>query len=156
MTTLKTQNTAMRGEKVYEHELDLTGVTDYGVSMDALLTGKEAVPLQGARFDLAVEGRFKGRLVGRAHGVDYLRVRADGRMELDLHLTVETDDGHRIALSGGGQAAPRNGEPILDIFGNIRLSTASKEYAWVNERQIWSVGTASLATGKVHIDAFMQ
>jgi hypothetical protein len=77
-------------------------------------------------------------------------------MELDLHLTIETDDGQRIALSGDGQAAPRKGEPMLDIFGNIRLSTASKEYAWVNERQIWTVGTASLATGKVHIEAFMQ
>jgi Protein of unknown function (DUF3237) len=151
-----TQNIAMRGEKIYEHELDLTGVTKYGVSMNGLLTGKEAVPLQGARFDLAVEGRFEGRLSGRAHGVDYVRVRADGRMELDLHLTVEADDGHRIALSGDGQAAPRNGEPILDIFGNIRLSTASKEYAWVNERQIWSVGTASLDTGKVHVQAFRQ
>jgi hypothetical protein len=77
-------------------------------------------------------------------------------MELDLHLTVETDDGLRIALSGDGQAAPRNGEPLLDIFANIRLSTASKEYAWVNERQIWSIGTASLATGKIHVEAYKQ
>lgn len=43
-----TQNTAMRGEKIYDLELDLTSVTDYGLSMDALLTGKEAVLLQGA------------------------------------------------------------------------------------------------------------
>ena len=151
-----TQNTAMKGEKIYEMELDLIGVTDYGVNVDALLTGREGVPLQGARFDLAVDGRSKGRLAGRAHGADYVRVRADGRMELDLHLTVETDDGRRIALSGDGQAAPRNSEPILDIFGNIRLSTASKEYAWVNERQIWAVGTANLAAGKIHVEAFMQ
>ena len=151
-----TQDPEMKGEKIYEMELDLTGVTDYGVSLDAILTGKEMVPLQGARFDLAVAGHSKGRLAGRAHGVDYTRVRADGRMELDLHLTVETDDGLRIALSGDGQAAPRNGEPVLDIFGNIRLSTASKEYAWVNERQIWSIGTASLATRKLHIKAYMQ
>ena len=121
-----TQNTAMRGEKIYEIELDLIGVTDYGVSMDALLTGREPVPLQGARFDLAVDGRSRGRLTGRAHGVDYLRVRADGRMELDLQLTIETDDGRRIALSGDGQAAPRNGERILDISGNIRPSTPPK------------------------------
>jgi hypothetical protein len=77
-------------------------------------------------------------------------------MELDLHLIIETDDGQRIALSGDGQAAPRKGEPILGIFGNIRLSTASKEYVWVNERQIWSVGTASLAAGKIRVKAFMQ
>lgn len=149
-------NTAMRGEKIYDCELDLTGVTDYGVSMDAILAGQEAIPLHGARFDLAVAGRYTGRLAARAHGVDYLRVRADGRMELDLHLVLETEDGHRIAMSGDGQAAQRPGEPVLDIFANIRLSTASKKYAWVNERQIWGVGTASLATGKVLVEGFMQ
>ena len=151
-----TGNTTMRGENIYAMELDLTGVTDYGVSMEAILAGQQAIPLHGAQFDLAVAGPFKGRLAGRAHGVDYVRVRADGRMDLDLHLTIETDDGHRIALSGDGQAAPRRGEPVLDIFANVRLSTASKEYAWVNERQIWGVGTASLATGKVRAEGFMQ
>jgi hypothetical protein len=151
-----TGNTAMRGEKIYSMEFDLTGVTDYGVSMNAILSGQEAIPLHGAQFDLAVDGQFKGRLAGRGHGVDYVRVRADGRMELDLHVIIETDDGHRIALSGGGQAAPRPGEPVLDIFANVRLSTASKEYAWVNERQVWGVGTASLATGKVLAEGFMQ
>ena len=156
MTTLMTQNPAMRGEKIYEYEFDITGVTDYGVSMDAILANKEAIPLQGARFDLAVTGRGKGRLAGCAHGVDYLRIRADGRIELDLHVTVETDDGRRIALSGDGQAAPRKDEAIMDIFANIRLSTAAKEYAWVNARQIWAVGTASLATGKMHVEAYMQ
>jgi hypothetical protein len=151
-----TQNPTMRGEKIYEYDLDIVEVTDYGVSLDAILAGREMVPLQGARFDLRVEGRGNGRLSGRQHGVDYVRMRADGRIELDLHVAIETDDGHRIALSGDGQAAPRNGEPILDIFANIRLSTASKEYAWVNARQIWAVGTAILATGKNHVEAYMQ
>jgi hypothetical protein len=45
---------------------------------------------------------------------------------------------------------------VLDIFANIRLSTASKEYAWVNERQIWAIGTVSLATGKLHAEAYKQ
>ena len=151
-----TQSSAMRGEKICETDLVLTGVTDYGLSMDDILTGKKAVPLQGARFDLHVDGPCKGRLSGRQHGVDYVRMRADGRIDLDLHVIVETDDGHRIALSGDGQAAPRNGEPIWDIFANIRLTTASEEYAWVNERQIWSVGTADMATGKVQVVAYRQ
>ncbi len=64
MTTLMTQNPVMRGEKIYEYEFDITGVTDYGASMDAILANKEAIPLQGARFDLAVTGRGKGRLSG--------------------------------------------------------------------------------------------
>jgi len=83
-------------------------------------------------------------------------MRADGRMDLDLHVAIETDDGHRISLSADGQAAPRDGEPLLDIFANIRVSTASREFAWVNARQVWSVGTASLNTGKIHVEAYMQ
>jgi len=146
----------MKGEKIYEYEFDLTGVADYGVSMDAILSGKETVPLQGARFDLTVEGRGKGRISGRARGVDYLRMRGDGRIDLNRHVTIETDDGHRIALSGDGQAAPRNGVQMLDVFANIRLSTASKEYAWVNARQIRSAGTASMTTGKIYAEAYMQ
>src|SRR5271169_5903319 len=38
------QNPSMRGEKIYEYDLDIKGVTDYGVSMDAILSGKEKVP----------------------------------------------------------------------------------------------------------------
>jgi hypothetical protein len=146
----------MRGEKIYEYDLDVVKIADYGASLDAILTGKEKIPLQGARFDLRVDGRGKGRLAGRQHGFDYLRMRADGSMELDLHVALETDDGHRIALSGDGQAAPRSGDPIADIFANIRLSTASKEYAWVNARQNWSVGTFNPTTGKIHVEAYMQ
>lgn len=151
-----TQNPAMRGEKIYGCDLAITGVTDYGLSMDDILTGKKTVPLQGARFDLHVDGPCKGRLLGRQRGIDYLRMCADGRIDLDLHVIVETEDGHRIALSGDGQAAPRNGEPMWDILANVRLTTASEEYAWVNERQIWSVGTGDMATGKVHVVAYRQ
>ena len=28
--------------------------------------------------------------------------------------------------------------------------------AWVNARQVWGVGTGNFATGKIHIDAYMQ
>ena len=83
-------------------------------------------------------------------------MRADGRIDLDLHVTIETNDGPRISLSGDGQAAPRNGEPMLDIFANVRLSTVSKEFEWVNQRQVWGVATANLATGKIHVEGYMQ
>ena len=105
---------------------------------------------------LQLMGALRVDFLGGRTAFNYLRMRADGRIELDLHLIIETDDGHRISLSGDGQAAARNGESMLDIFANIRLSTASKEYSWVNERQIWGIGTASLATGKIHVTAYMQ
>jgi hypothetical protein len=144
------------GEKIYEYDLDFTGATDYGVSLEAIRAGKEKVPPQGARIDVAFEGRASGRLSGHLRGVDYLQMRADSRMELDIRATIETDDGHRIALSAAGVAVAHPGEPMAELFENVRLTTAAANYAWVNSRQIWAPGTVNMATGKVHIDAYMQ
>jgi hypothetical protein len=146
----------MRGEKIYEYDLNITGVTDYGVTMDAILSGKENVPLQGTRFDVAFEGGGKGRLTGKVRGVDYLLMRADGRADLDVRATVETEDGHRIAVHIDGVATPRASEPIVDLVENVRLTTAAPKYDWVNTRQIWGLGTVNLTTGKIHVEAFMQ
>ena len=83
-------------------------------------------------------------------------MRADGRADLDVRATVETEDGHRIALHIDGVATPRANEPIVDLVENVRLTTASPKYDWVNSRQIWGIGTVNLATGKIHVEAFMQ
>jgi hypothetical protein len=94
---VKNQNTGlsereeffMIGEKIYEYDLDITGVADFGVSLQAIAAGEVT---------------------------DYLRLRADGRLNLDIRATIETGDGHRIALSAGGVGVPRAGEPITDLF----------------------------------------
>ncbi len=146
----------MRGEKIYEYDLDITGATDYGMTLEAVLSGQQRVPPQGVRIDVAFDGRATGRLAGRVRGVDYLRVRADGRIDLDIRATIETDDGCRIALSADGVGTPRAAEPIADLCENVTLSTAAEGYAWVNARQVWAVGTVHFATGKIHLDAYMQ
>jgi hypothetical protein len=146
----------MTGEKIYEYDLYITGVTDYGVSTESILAGKEKVPPQGARFDVAFEGNATGRLAGRVRGVDYLRMRADGRMDLDIRATIETGDGFRIGLSADGVAVLRPGEPIADLCENATLTTAAVGYAWVNTHQIWGKGSVNLAAGKIHIDGYMQ
>jgi len=147
---------SMRGEKISEYDLNVTGVTDYGLSIGAILAGKEKIPPQGARFDIAFDGRGEGRLSGRVRGVDYLRMRADGRGDIDIRATIETNDGHRIALSADGVVTSRPGEPIADLIENVCLTTAAADYTWVNTRQIWAVGTLNLATGKAHVEAYLQ
>jgi hypothetical protein len=44
----------MTGEKIYEYDLDITGLTDYGVTLPAILSGQVRVPPQGARIDVRV------------------------------------------------------------------------------------------------------
>jgi hypothetical protein len=146
----------MTGEKIYEYDLDVTGMIDYGVTLEAILSGQVPVPPQGARIDVAFDGPIRGRLNGRARGTDFARIRADGRMDLDIRAVIETDDGHRVALAADGVAMPRVGEAIADLRENVTLTTAAVAYAWVNARQIWGVGTVDLAAGRIHIDAYMQ
>jgi len=146
----------MNGEKIYEYDLDITGATDYGITLESIVTGQSRIPPQGARVDVAFAGRAAGRLTGRVRGTDYLRIRADGRIDLDIRAAIETEDGHRIALTADGVGTPRAAEPIADLRENVRLTTASETYAWVNARQVWCIGTVNFATGKIHIDAYMQ
>src|SRR4051794_35489006 len=115
----------MSYEKIFEYDLDITAVTDYGADMEALFAGRQSVPPQGAQFDVALVGLVKGRVSGAMRGIDYMRVRPDGRRELELRGTIETDDGSCIAFSAEGIGAPRDGEPIADLAVKIDLLTAA-------------------------------
>ena len=146
----------MKGEKIYTVDLEITGEIDSGVTLQAIISGSEKVPPQGVRVDVAFEGQATGRLTGRLKGIDYIRFRADGRIDLDIRAMIETNDGRRIALSADGVAIPRASEPIADLSVNHHLSTAAKEYEWVNTRQIWACGTVNFSTRRIHVDAYMQ
>jgi hypothetical protein len=50
----------------------------------------------------------------------------------------------------------RPGEPVCDLSENVSLITAAPGYEWAMTRQIWGVGSVNLATGKIHIEAYMQ
>jgi hypothetical protein len=69
---------------------------------------------------------------------------------------IETGDGNRIGLSVDGVAVLRPGEPIIELYENVTLTTAAAAYAWVHTHQIWGVGSVNLAKGKIHIDAYRQ
>ena len=102
------------GELIYEYDgLRITEVTSYGAPpFDVVMSGAEAIPPSGARYDFTLEGRVSGpRLRGTFKGIDYLQVRPDGRAELHIHAEITTDDGKKIALSADGVAASRTDCP---------------------------------------------
>lgn len=140
----------MRGDKIYEYDLDVTGVTDSGVTLQGILSGQEGVPPQGVRMDrAALQAGWRG-----AYGAS-TKPGCEPTADLDIRAVIETENRSRIALSADGVAVPRAGEPIADPCENVSLSTAATDYAWVNTRQVWGVGTVNFAVGKVHIDAYM-
>lgn len=143
------------GELLYEYTVKLTGLTEYGVGFEALMAGTAPPPPEGARFDVPFEGTSIGpKLKGKVTGVDYLRVRADGRFDLHIHADITTDDGQKISLHADGVALPRPGSPVAGLRENVTLFTSSKAYAWVNGLQVWATGTVDLAERVVHLKGY--
>ena len=140
------------GERICELSLQITSVTDFGVSMESLLSGQSTPPPEGARLDVAVGGTVTGpRLNGTGGAVDYINVRADGRFQLHIHGVITTDDGEKISLFADGTAMPAEGTSSLQLRENVSLTTASPAYSWVNHLHIWALGTADVAKGTVNL-----
>jgi hypothetical protein len=133
------------GELLYEYNARWTGVTEYGASMQDVLEGRAELPPGGLRVDIEFEGDVTGPLPGHIAGCDYLNIRADGRMELDIRATITTPGGKKIAVTAGGVCIPEDGSTVAQLRENVRLTTADPEYAWLNPLEIWATGSADVA-----------
>ena len=142
-------------ELLYEVTANFTKVTEFGVSLEALVSGQATPPLEGARVDVDFEGVLRGpRLNGTISGVDYLLIRADGRVQLHIHGAITTDDAQSIAFFADGIASPREGTGLLSLSENVTLSTSSPAYSWVNHLQVWAQGTVDPANGEINVKGY--
>lgn len=119
--------------------LDL-GATPYGIRRIAQVTG----------------GRFEGpKLTGKVlpAGSDWLLLRPDGVLRLDVRLPLRTDDGHLISMAYSGfRHGPKDVmerlnrgdsvDPALYYFrATPYFETGSDKYGWLNN-------ICSIATGQ--------
>ena len=149
------EQSAMPGELLYEYTCQFTEVVEYGVSAEGLFSGQTAPPAEGARIDVYFEGPVTGaKLAGTVKGVDYLHVRADGRVQLDIHAEITTEDGKKIALAADGVGIPEEATTVFQLRENVTLTSNHPEYAWVNPLQIWGPGTVDVAKGEIRIKAY--
>lgn len=150
------ERTGMSGELIYEYFTRFTQVVEYGISVEAVLSGQTPPPAEGARFDVYFEGPISGpKLEGTVKGVDYLHIRADGRCQLDIHAEITTRDGKKISLRADGVAIPQQGSPVFELRENVTLTTNHAEHAWVNPLQIWAPGTVDVSKGEIRIKAYV-
>jgi hypothetical protein len=143
------------GELIYEYTPRVTEIVDYGTSAEAVLMRTTAPPEEGARLDLYLEGPVvAGKLKGTVRGVDYLNVRADGRVELHIHAQITLEDGKTVALLAGGVAIPEADSPVYQLREHVELTSNHPELAWVNTTEVWARGTVDVSTGEVHLTAY--
>jgi len=149
------EQAGITGEPIYEYTVQFTQVVEYGASANAVLSGQSPPPAEGARFDVHFEGPITGSKVkGTVKGVDYLHIRADGRVQLDIHAEITTEDGGKIALAADGVGVPEEGSPIFQLRENVTLTTNHAEHSWVNPIQVWGVGTVDVSKGEVRIKGY--
>ena len=97
-------------------------------------------------------GSFEGdRLRGKVlpGGADWTVKRSDGVVELDLRITLETDDGALIHMTFAG--IRDDGVPGAPYFRTLpRFETAEPKYSFLN--RLLAVGTGEIrADGPVHL-----
>jgi hypothetical protein len=143
------------GELIYEADIQFTQMDEYGVSMEALTTGKTPIPPEGARFDQVFRGELHGpKLRGKMFGTDHLYVRADGLFQLHLHARVTTDDGANIAFSSEGVSLQIEGKKETHLRAAVSLFSSSEAYRWLNKLQLWAIGTLDTVNGKAVVNAY--
>ncbi len=144
----------MFGEKLFDYDMNVTKAEDTGISLQQILSGTP-IPKEGARIDVYFEGIISGRVNGHISGIDYIDIRADGRMSLNIFARVETSDGAHIAVKATGVAIS-NGDGTAQINENVQMITNAEKYVWVNTHQVWSVGTMNFMTSKLLLSAYLQ
>jgi hypothetical protein len=140
------------GEQVFELSLQITSITDFGMTLEELNEGK-APPPAGVRLDAAVSGPCKGKVNGHMDAIDYLYVRADGRFELHIHGVLTTDDGARIAATATGMGSP-NEDGALRLLEYVSLLTAAPGYEWLNTLSIRGEGSVNPASGEIVVRGY--
>ena len=101
-------------------------------------------PITGGSFD---GDRLRGRVL--PGGDDWTVKRADGVIELDLRVTLETDDGALVHLTFDG--IRDDDAPGAPYFRTLpRFETAAPKYAFLN--RLLAVGRGDIrAGGPVHV-----
>ena len=99
-----------------------------------------------------IGGSFEGeRLRGKVlpGGDDWTVKRSDGVIELDLRITLETDDGALVYMTFEG--IRDDGAPGAPYFRTLpRFETAEPKYSFLN--RLLAVGTGAIrADGPVHV-----
>jgi hypothetical protein len=143
------------GDLLYEVKVGITKLTEFGVGIIDATSPDAALPLAGARFDIAVAGTVSGRVEGTFEGVDYLHVRADRRSQLHIHGAITTTDGSNIALYADGVATPDDAPGVFQLRENVTLTTAVPEFEWVNGLQVWGQGTVDMNTLQIEISGYV-
>jgi hypothetical protein len=130
-----------------EHLFTFTGTIGRGASIKSGPMGTRViVPVLSGAF----EGpKLRGRIADAPSG-DWVYLRADGSIKLDVRLTLLTDDGAVILMTYSGIGVPTEGAMALRTAP--QFETGDERYGWLNNIQ--AVGSGTFGHGTVIHDVY--
>jgi hypothetical protein len=133
----------MRTRPLMTLRLDTAPTQDVGVGPHG---ARVTFPIIGGSFE---GDRLRGKVL--AGGDDWTVKRADGVLELDMRVTLETDDGALVHMTFTGirdDAAP--GRPYFRTLPRFETAPGNEKYAFLN--RLLAVGTGEIRDGApVHV-----
>ncbi|MFS4418602.1 DUF3237 family protein [Maribacter sp. 2307ULW6-5] len=148
MTTTKEE--VALGRLLFDEESQLASVLDYGGDYLKVLNGDET-PKLGHRVNMGYKGELRGEVNGSIEGMDHIEIRPDGMFKLNIHATITTYDGKKIAYESGGIVETETGE----VRQHVWFRTQEKEYLWLNKLYVWVIGKADFATGTLTLKNYV-
>jgi hypothetical protein len=135
------RNTAMQSRPLMTLRLNTAPTQDIGAGPHGT---RVTFPITGGSFE---GDRLRGKVL--PGGDDWTVKRSDGVVELDLRITLETDDGALIYMTFEG--IRDDGAPGAPYFRTVpRFETAEAKYSFLN--RLLAVGTGEIrADGPVHV-----
>lgn len=124
---------------------------------------RAAFPVDGGTFEGA---RLRGKVNG--DGADWITVRSDGVMMIDVRLSLTTHDGALIGMTYTGLARAKNpadnerfsNRELLSfdetyLHTTPRFETGDERYLWLNEIVAVTNGVRSATGGTYHVFAIV-
>jgi hypothetical protein len=150
---MERQMIPLNSELVFTLTLRVSPAQEIGVSSSGK---RRIIPINGGEF----EGpKLRGTVL--PGGADWMLIRPDGVAQIDVRLTLRTEDGDLIFMKYGGfRHGPKDvmdrlarGEKVDPVEYYFRITalfeTGSEKYSWLN--QIITVGTGHrLPNGPVY------
>jgi hypothetical protein len=104
----------------------------------------------GMRVNLELEGGSEpgGRVQGRVRGTDYLTIRQDGLLELNVQATLTSDDGELVAINGTGVGVHTADGSVSGRLA-LRFGTAGPGLSWMNTILGIAATRANMETGSL-------
>ncbi len=132
---------------LYQTTAQVTGVETFGADFT------DPLPEEGRRVNFLFQGPVAGQINGMLSGTDYGTILPNGNVIVDVHGTIETNDGAKIAVRYKGETIP-NSETISDLTETGTLISNHPDYSYLNNLFIVGVGTSDNTTNSLIISLY--